>query len=132
MKKDELASRYRAYIKCLNSRDWCSLDYYVDEDVYYNGKRIGLAGYRSMLEDDCRAVPDLSFQIALLLSDPPHIASRLAFDCTPVDLLFDIPVHGRRVQFEENVFYHFANGRIEEVWSIIDKSAIARQVSAPE
>jgi predicted ester cyclase len=37
-------------------------------------------------------------------------------------------VNGKRVQFDENVFYEFADGRIVDVWSIIDKDAIARQL----
>ena len=46
----------------------------------------------------------------------------------PTGTLFDLPVNGRRVQFDENVFYEFAGGRIEKVWSIIDKASIARQL----
>jgi len=38
------------------------------------------------------------------------------------------PVNGKRVSFTENVFYEFRDGRIEEVWSVIDKAAIASQL----
>ena len=81
-----------------------------------------------MLEGDFRAIPDLRFEIELLISDPPRIASRLNFDCTPRGMLFDLPVNGKRVQFAENVFYEFSSRRIRKVWSIIDKAAIARQI----
>ena len=43
-------------------------------------------------------------------------------------MLFGLPVNGRRVQFTENVFYEFLDGRIETVWSIIDKAAIESQL----
>ncbi|MGQ9367077.1 ester cyclase [Azospirillum sp. ST 5-10] len=119
---------YRDYISCLNKQDWQNLSRFVHEDVRYNGKRIGLSGYREMLEADFRAIPDLSFNIELLVSEPPRIASRLMFDCTPTGVLFDLPVNGRRVQFAENVFYEFLDGRIETVWSVIDKAAIASQL----
>jgi predicted ester cyclase len=101
---------------------------FVHEDVHYNGKRIGLIGYREMLESDFRAIPDLFFDIQILIAEPPRIASRLQFDCTPSGELFDIPVNGKRVQFAENVFYEFLDERIEVVWSIIDKEAIAFQL----
>jgi SnoaL-like polyketide cyclase len=35
---------------------------------------------------------------------------------------------GRLVIFAENVFYQFRSGRIEEVWSVIDKAAIEAQL----
>lgn len=128
MTRNELRTIYCRYIDCLNRQDWDELGELVDDDVHYNGIRVGLDGYRSMLEGDFRAIPDLRFQIDLLICDPPRIASRLHFDCTPVGTLFDLPVNGRRVQFDENVFYEFAGARIERVWSIIDKAAIAGQL----
>lgn len=128
MTRDEIATAYRGYIDCLNRQDWQALDRFVADDVIHNGAAFGLAGYRDMLIGDFRAIPDLSFNIAQLASDPPLVASRLAFDCTPVGTLFDLPVNGRRVQFTENVFYSYRDGRIAEVWSVIDKAAIAAQL----
>lgn len=128
MTRDELADIYRRYIDCLNAQDWARLGDFVHDEVVHNGRALGLAGYRAMLEDDFRAIPDLSFEIALLAADPPHIASRLTFDCTPTGDLFGLPVNGRRVRFAENVFYAFEARRIRTVWSIIDETAIARQL----
>jgi len=119
---------YGAYIDCLNLQDWDRLHLYVAEDVRHNGRQLGLDGYRAMLVDDYRAIPDLSFNVALLACEAPIIASRLAFDCTPTGLLFGIAVNGRRVQFAENVFYEIGDGRIREVWSVIDKTALAAQL----
>jgi predicted ester cyclase len=101
---------------------------FVHDDVHYNGKPVGLSGYREMLEADFRAIPDLHFNIELLICEPPHVASRLLFDCTPTAMLFGLPVNGKRVQFAENVFYEFRDGRIASVWSIIDKAAIQAQL----
>jgi predicted ester cyclase len=128
MQQDDLSSIYRAYIACLNARDWQHLDRFVADDVTHNGRPFGLAGYREMLAADVRAIPDLRFVIDLLAVEPPLVASRLVFDCTPVGLLFGLPVNGRRVRFAENVFYTFRDGRIGSVWSIIDTAAIAAQV----
>jgi predicted ester cyclase len=128
MTKADLADIYRGYIACLNRQDWARLGQFVHEEAHYNGKRIGLSGYREMLEGDFRAIPDLHFAITLLISDPPHVASRLSFDCTPKGLLFGLPVNGKRVSFTENVFYEFRDGRIANVWSVIDKAAIEAQL----
>ena len=123
-----LSDIYRGYITCLNKQDWPNLGTFVHDDVHYNGKRIGLSGYREMLEEDFRTIPDLYFDIQLLISEPPHVASRLNFDCTPKGVLFGLPVNGRKVQFAENVFYEFLDKRIVNVWSIIDKAAIEAQL----
>lgn len=123
-----LTEVYQGYIACLNRQDWTNLGKFVHEDVHYNDAYIGLSGYRGMLEGDFRAIPDLHFDIRLLVCEPPRVASRLNFDCTPTGMLFDLPVNGRKVQFSENVFYEFLDGRIRNVWSIIDKAAIAAQL----
>jgi predicted ester cyclase len=126
--KADLSDLYRGYITCLNRQDWPDLGRFVDEDVRYNGRRIGLSGYREMLERDFRDIPDLRFDIRLLMSDPPYVASRLAFDCSPKGSFLGLEVNGKRVSFGENVFYEFRDGKIVEVWSIIDKAAVEAQL----
>jgi predicted ester cyclase len=128
MSPDALSAFYRGYIDCLNRQDWDNLGRFVSVDAIHNGRALGLSGYRAMLEDDFRAIPDLRFDIALLVCEPPLIASRLHFDCRPSGELFDIPVNGQRVAFDENVFYEVQGGLISKVWSVIDKAAIARQI----
>jgi predicted ester cyclase len=123
-----LGDIYQAYIARLNKQDWPDLGRFVHDDIHYNGKRIGLSGYREMLEGDFRAIPDLYFDTQMLVVEPPRIASRLRFGCTPRGLLFGLPVNGRNVRFAENVFYGFLDGRIESVWSIVDKASIGSQL----
>ncbi|KXU83415.1 ester cyclase [Paraburkholderia monticola] len=128
MSEFNLSDLYRGYIACLNRQDWPKLRDFVGEDVTYNGRRIGLSGYRAMLERDFREIPDLRFEIQLLVCEPPHIASRLHFDCTPIGTFLGLPVHGQQVAFSENVFYEFGGDKIQRVWSVIDKAAIERQL----
>jgi predicted ester cyclase len=126
--KTDLSEIYRDYIACLNRQDWPKLEQFVQDDVCYNGRRIGLSGYREMLERDFSEIPDLYFNIHLLISDPPYIASRLGFDCTPKGKFLGLPVNGKRVSFTENVFYEFRSEKIYQVWSVIDKAAIEAQL----
>lgn len=130
MEKAELADTYRAYIACLNAQDWANLGRFVHREVLHNGRAFGLAGYRAMLEDDYRRIPDLRFNVALLVVDPPHVACRLAFDCSPRGEFLGLEVKGRRIRFDENVFYRFQEGRIAEVWSILDRQAVTGQLRA--
>lgn len=128
MIKTELVVIYRNYIACLNNQDWSNLGQFVDVDACHNGKRIGLSGYRAMLESDFLAIPDLAFNVQLLTCDPPNVASRLSFDCTPRGEFLGLRIDGRRISFAENVFYEFRNGKIATVWSVIDKAGIEAQL----
>ncbi len=128
MTKTDLSGIYRDYIACLNGRNWPKLEQFVHDEVHYNGRRIGLSGYREMLVKDVSQIPDLHFDIELLMSDPPYVASRLRFDCTPKGTFLGLEVNGKRVSFTENVFYEFRQGKIAQVWSIIDKAAIEAQL----
>lgn len=121
----DLAERYAGYIACLNRQDWAGLPPFVAEDVCYNEERIGLS------RDAARKLSrysDLRFDVALLVHDQLRVASRLQFDCTPVADFLGLQVNGRRISFAENVIYQFAAGKIEAVWSIVDKAAIEAQL----
>ena len=128
MTKTDLSDIYRDYIACLNKQDWPKLEQLVHDEVYYNGQRIGMLAYREMLEKDFYEIPDLYFDIQLLISDPPYIASRLGFDCTPKGKFLGLHVNRKRVSFTENVFYEFRGEKIWQVWSVIDKAAIEAQL----
>lgn len=128
MTRDQIIAAYTGYIDCLNRQDWDNLHRFVGTEATYNGEVVGLEGYRAMLVDDFKAIPDLFFNVTRIAADPPVIASRIAFDCKPVGELFGLPVNGRRVRFTENVFYEFSEGRIQNVWSVIDKAAIVAQL----
>ncbi|WP_158817678.1 ester cyclase [Methylocapsa sp. S129] len=128
MKKANLSNIYRDYIACLNQQDWPRLEQFVDDEARHNGQRLGISGYRAMLEKDFYEIPDLYFHIQLLVADPPYIAGRLEFNCAPKGKFLGLPVNGRKVSFTENVFYEFRREKIFEVWSVIDKAAIEAQL----
>jgi predicted ester cyclase len=128
VRERDLSAIYRNYLDCLNEREWASLGQFVDDDVIHNGRPIGLSGYRQMLEQDAADIPDLRFVIELLVTEPPFVASRLRFDCRPRHTFLGLHIGGKRITFAENVFYAFRDGKIVEVWSVIDKSAIEAQL----
>jgi predicted ester cyclase len=125
---ETLARLYRDYIACLNRQDWTELGRFVHRQVTHNERLLGLEGYRQMLVDDYAAIPDLRFTVDWLVSEPPFVAARLAFTCTPKGRFLDLPVHGRTISFAEHVFYRWEEDRIVEVRSILDKAAVERQL----
>ena len=84
MTKTELSDIYCGYIACLNKQDWPKVEQFVHDEVCYNDQQVGLSGYRKMLQNDFSEIPDLHFNIRLLISYPPYIARRLSFDCSPL------------------------------------------------
>ena len=128
MTEPELADFYRDYIACLNAQDWTHLAQFVAHDVVHNGRAFGLSGYRAMLENDFLEIPDLRFEVEQVTCDPPNIAAKLAFDCTPKGEFQGLAVNGRRVRFSESVFYELHDRKIAQVWSVVDKPAIEAQL----
>ena len=73
MTEPSLSIIYRGYINCLNRQDWAELEHFVHDKVRYNGQLIGLSGYREMLEQDFYKIPDLYFNVHLLVA---HVGFR--------------------------------------------------------
>ncbi len=119
---------YQRYIACLNARAWDRLGEFVAVDAVHNRRRLGVDGYRAMLEENCRDIPDLFFHVELVVANENRVASRLRFDCTPTHEFLGVRVDGRRVVFHEHAFYTLRQGKIAEVHSVIDKAALEAQV----
>jgi predicted ester cyclase len=124
---EQLEQVYRRYIDALNNRRFEDLREFVHDRLVYNGKAMTREEYAAMLVGDVRSIPDLHYDVDLLVVDDDHVACRLWFDCRPQAKFLDIAVDGRRVAFAEHVFYRLREGRIEHVWSLLDKRAIEDQ-----
>jgi len=61
------ADIYLDYIACLNKQDWPNLGQFVDDEVTHNGRRVGLSAYLEMLERDFDEIPDLYFNVQMLI-----------------------------------------------------------------
>jgi len=129
MEDGDLLGVYRDYLACLNNRQWNELGRFVADGVVYNGERLGIKGYRAMLQADVDAIPDLQFTPEILLADDNVVACRLFFECNPRRAFLGFEPTGTQVAFPEHVFYRFDEWRIVEVWSVIDKEAIREQIS---
>jgi predicted ester cyclase len=128
MAESSLREIYLGYIACLNRQDWSTLEHFLVDDLRYNDKRIDISGYRTMLKRHCDEIPDLYFDLHTLIAEPPLVASRLVFNCTPNDTFLGLPVRRRRILFSENAIYRFRDEKIEQIWSVIDKAAIEAQL----
>ena len=123
--RDQLKEVYLGYIDCINNRRFSELDKYLCEDVSRNGEFLGLSGYISMLENDYVMIPDLYFQVDLLVIESPYVVSRIHFHCSPKDGFLGFKFSGNQAEFFENVVYQFKGDRVSNVMSAIDTSLLA-------
>ena len=128
MKNADLESRYRAYLDALNERRLDDLVHFVQDELSYNGKTMTRRQYQDLITADITAIPDLFYDAHLIVASGDRVACRLVFDCTPQHEFLGFSPNGERLGFAEHVFYHFRDGRIAAVWSLIDRPAIEAQL----
>ena len=98
-----------------------------------NGERIGLAGYREMLERDVEEIPDLVVRHSAADRRPAPMSRAGSRSIVRQRESSSASMsRGKRVSFAENVFYEFKGEKIETVWSIIDKATIEAQLQRQE
>jgi len=124
----DLETRYRAYLDVLNERRLDDLVHYVQDEVSYNGETMTRRQYQDLIAADIAAIPDLIFDAHIIVASDDQLACRLVFDCIPQHEFLGFSPNGERLCFAEHVFYHFRDGRIAAVWSLIDRPAIEAQL----
>src|SRR5918997_4993924 len=124
----DLADRYRGYLTCLNERRFHDLPEFVHETVVHNDRPLRVSEFQDLLRRDATEIPDLHYEIELLVVQGEQVACRIRFDCTPTASFRGIPPTGRPISFVEHVFYRYEDGRIARIWSLIDMEAVSEQL----
>jgi predicted ester cyclase len=83
--------------------------------------------YQNLIAENIAAIPDLCFNVHLLVVDGDQIACRLNFDCTPQSEFLGLQPNGKSISFSEHVFCRLRDRKIYEVWSLLDRPAIEEQ-----
>jgi predicted ester cyclase len=108
---------YKDYINCLNDKDYDKLPSFLAEDVEHNGKHLGSAGYVQLIKDSYAKYPWLHYNVALLAVDETDqiVSARLILRGDNYRQSFE-PHDVER----EHVWYHFVDGKIRRVLSMLD------------
>jgi predicted ester cyclase len=136
---------YGSYIAAINAQT--DLAPFVHSTVIHNGNTMSCAQYMDTIKASFDAAPDLVFNIDQILSSvsiPEKIGQttaekfgdgtvsvRICFKATPISTFLGIsPLVGekKQVSFAEHVWYRFIDGKIEEVWSVIDVEGVRKQL----
>ena len=120
--------RYLAYVDALNERRFEDLEELLAERLTYNGEMVTREDYQRARREEVALVPDLRWELDLLVVEGDRVAARFAFTCTPSGPFLGLETSGRELRFAEHVFYRFEEGRIVEVVALVDRDAVRRQV----
>jgi len=125
----DLEERHRAYLTCLNERRFDDLTDFAHDPVVHNHRTLGIADFQALLKRDATEIPDLCYAIEGLVVQGNQVACRIRFDCTPAADFRGLPTEGKTVSFAEHVFYRYEDGKIAEIWSLVDTDAIRDQLT---
>ena len=128
MTETHLGERYRRYLDRLNNKRFEDLVDFVHDPVVHNGHTLTIADFQDLLRRDAAEIPDLYYAIEQLVVDDDQAACRIRFDCTPAKTFRGLPAAGQPISFVEHVFYRYRDGRIAQIWSLIDMDAIRDQL----
>lgn len=123
-----LQQHYLDYITALNEQRIDDLVDFVAEDLTYNGRAISRVQYQQDRRSEFEKIPDLRFNVALLVAAGDLVACKLDFDCTPIARFQGFEPSGSRIQFTEHAFYRFVDNHIVAVTSLLDLATIERQL----
>jgi predicted ester cyclase len=124
----DLADRYRRYLTCLNERRFHDLPEFAHDPVVHNDRTLHISEFQDLLRRDATQIPDLYYAVERLVVQGEEVACRIRFDCTPARTFRGIPPTGQSISFVEHVFYRYQEGRIAQIWSLIDTEAVREQL----
>ena len=124
MTNADLETHYRAYLHALNERRLDDLVHFVQDELSYNGKTMTPRQYQDLIAADITAIPDLVSTHTS--SSPVAIGWHAAWSSTAHRSTNFSASHRTANDFasRSTSFYHFRNGRIAAVSSLIDRTAI--------
>ena len=111
MRATEIEHFYLAYIACLNAQDWSRLADFVEVDVRHNNRPLGVAGYRAMLQNDFATIPDLRYEVELLVGNTNCVGSRLDSTARREAISWACPSTARGSYFRRTCSTNFAMTR---------------------
>ena len=138
MDRNALEAHYRAYIACINARkdqlSGADLEPFVHSSVTHNSRLMTRDEYCHGPVTAFKTLNNLHFAIDRLVVDPgqggdnQQVACRIAFNnVRPVQgkgtEMLGLIAGKEELSFSENVIYRFEDGKIREVWSLLDTKA---------
>ena len=86
------------------------------------------AGAKALLEALFSAVPDMHRDIVEQVAEGDAVFERLRYTGTQKGEMFGIPATGRRAEFDAVMRSRVKDGKIVEIWALLDSMSFMRQL----
>jgi predicted ester cyclase len=123
----DLRQHYRDYIDSINAG--CkggTLDRFVHEGIVHNhSSPMTVAQYAQIMIDSQASFPDLNFEVEQLIVDGDQDSKDGSSGNLAVRIKLTFrPDPQKEESFHEHVFYRFEDGKIRQVWSMLDGAGL--------
>ncbi|KAM3510547.1 hypothetical protein MY11210_005800 [Beauveria gryllotalpidicola] len=133
LKSSDLRKFYTEYIDSINTRTMRDrFDEFCPGVVVHNYFSYVRRQYRGLIESSFEEISGLRFTIERLIvnEEAQQVAARLAFTGVPTKNFRGIAPTGNPVSFSEHGFYQLEEGRIKQVWSLLDLAAYQASIAS--
>ena len=129
MPENALRKLYLDYIEAINAREFHRMAEFAHETLFFNGEPVSRDDYVATMQGHMDAVADFVWRLDDLVIEGNRVAARLTDTGTPVKEWLGLTPSGKSVTFTEYAFYHFRDGRFEQMWYLLDAQAIRQQLA---
>ena len=119
---------YTRYLACCNERRFSEFAEFVHDPIRFGGEMTPLAAYAGIIASNIEAVPNFHWEVQDLVTDGSSVAVRLEDSGTPQANWLGIAPSRRSMRFQEFAFYRFQDGKIAEMWFMLDVPSIQSQL----
>ena len=126
----DLRGVYERYLAAINARAFERISEFVHDTLTFNGEVISRDDYVEAIKTNLDAVDDFAWHLEDIVVEGERVSVRLADTGTPVKNWLGMQPTGAHVAFAEFGVYHFREGRIEQMWYLLDSQTIEQQLAA--
>lgn len=126
----DLHEVYHRYVDAMNDREFDRMHEFAHDQLTVNGQPLSREDYVAGLRGYVAAVEDFVWRLDDLIIEGDRVAARVTDTGTPVAEWLGHQPTGEAVEFTEYAFYHFRDGRFENIWYLLDAQAIQSQLGA--
>ncbi|MGI5502285.1 ester cyclase [Lentzea sp. CA-135723] len=131
MSHNDLREFYRHYLDVLNGRRFDELSELFHDQVTLNGQPVSrdevMAAMRFTATE---AVPDLVWTARDVVVTGDRLTARLLDRGTPAKEWLGIRPTGGSFEVDEAAFYRIRDGRVDDMWFVVDTGAAQRQLDS--
>lgn len=122
------------WVEAGDAGDFDAIAFYLHEDVVMHaplGATLeGLDALNALARTFSDAVPDMKHEIQEVVSVGDTLAARIILTGTHQGELLGVPATGNALRVDQGLFAHVRDGKIAEVWEVVDTAALMQQIGA--